>query len=59
VSHSQIAKYRSVFFLKNIESIRVLSTTGHIVAMKFDFNPETLPDLRGKVYLVTGGNNGM
>ncbi|PVH76850.1 NAD(P)-binding protein [Cadophora sp. DSE1049] len=27
--------------------------------MKFDFNPETLPDLRGRVYHITGGNNGI
>ncbi|KAH7400280.1 hypothetical protein BKA64DRAFT_622930 [Cadophora sp. MPI-SDFR-AT-0126] len=27
--------------------------------MKFNFNPQMLPDLRGKVYLVTGGNNGI
>jgi hypothetical protein len=36
-----------------------MSTASTILSGSMTFTPESLPDLDGKVYLVTGGNTGM
>jgi hypothetical protein len=50
-------KYRSV--LSNYDDIRLRHSILYETYGKMTFHPDFLPDLSGKVYIVTGGTAGM
>jgi hypothetical protein len=53
---SSSAAHKNLFSLQSL-SLSALSPLSRI--FKMTFHPDSLPDLSGKVYVVTGGNAGM